>query len=119
MLTDRAYTFAEVAAIAYKDKYFSAEEGLKHLSKKTTPSTLPIALQHDLPPNSSEILREAKEMSDHLDQVKASGSASLHPVPDIGRTEEVCPQNDESNDDQDGKRVSGVQTSTMQALGRH
>ena len=36
-LTNRAYTFAEIAKIAYEDKYFTDQEGLEHVAKKTAP----------------------------------------------------------------------------------
>ena len=37
-LTDRAYTFAEIAAFAYKERYFTSEEGLNWLEDRTAPS---------------------------------------------------------------------------------
>ena len=42
-LTDRAYSFAEVAAIAYREKFFTSEEGLQHIAKRTAPTNPPVA----------------------------------------------------------------------------
>ena len=60
LLTDRAYTFAEIAMLAYQAKYFTDQEGLQVVSKKTAPSKVALATTKSGP--------SAKEASDELDK---------------------------------------------------
>ena len=80
MFTDRAYTFAELACVAYNDKYFYDQEGLNHLSQKTAPSkpgTKKLETEEqELDP--SEIIKRAKIASDELDKAKKSDPNSTH-----------------------------------------
>ena len=39
LLTDRPYTFAEIATIAYEDKFFTDPDGPKHIAERTAPSS--------------------------------------------------------------------------------
>ena len=57
-LTDRAYSFAEVAAIAYREKFFTSEEGLQHIAKRTAPTNPPVA--------------QTKEAFEHADAIDES-----------------------------------------------
>ena len=78
IMTNRAYTFSEVAAIAYREKFFTCNEGLQHIAKKTKPSTAPVAIaKKQVSEEYSNILDDAKAMSDNLDEIKAACSNPL------------------------------------------
>ena len=70
-LTDRAYTFAEVAKIAYEEKFFTDQEGLQHLAKKTAPPKSAKVKKIDV--EAAKILGKAKTVSDELDKEKNTG----------------------------------------------
>ena len=75
-LTDRAYSFAEVAAIAYREKFFTSEEGLQHIAKRTAPTNPPVAQTKEAF-DASSLLDDAKATSDNIDQMKASCTSKL------------------------------------------
>ena len=118
LLTDRAYTFAEVAMIAYQEKYFTDQEGLQVVSKKTAPPKAALAATKSGPSDTNvdpkEIIRAAKEASDELDRTKNTGSTE-HPfspglIPNNNLSniivnniseEDVGIKDNENNDDMD------------------
>ena len=75
-LTDVAYSFAEVAAIAYKEKFFTSGEGLQHIAKRTAQTNPPVAQTKDAF-DASSLLDDAKATSDNIEQVKASCTSKL------------------------------------------
>ena len=78
LLIDRAYPFSELAAIAYKEKFFCSEEGLTHLSKRTKPTNPPVSNKRERESfEGSDIIDKVKAMSDDLDKVKASRTSKL------------------------------------------
>ena len=84
---DRAYSFVEVATMAYSSKYFTSEEGLAHLAEKTGPAASSVPVSEPSLDQSS-IIAGAKAMSETIDHYRASGSGltphqqpSLIPAP--------------------------------------
>ena len=72
---DRPYTFAEITAMAYTNKYFASEDGLAHLSKKTGPavsSPAPLLAASA----GKTIVAGAKAISDQLVQFTPSVSGA-------------------------------------------
>ena len=69
-----------MAGIAYRHQYFNSEEGLKHLSRKTQPTTSPIAVK-SASEFASSILNEAKANSDYISRQGDSLSSTLNSNP--------------------------------------
>ena len=65
-LTDKAYTFAEVATLCYEQKIFTSPEGMKYLAKKL--KIKPSGDNDDT--TDTNIILKAKEISDKLNNVK-------------------------------------------------
>ena len=82
MFTDRAYTFAELATIAYDGKYFKDEEGLQHLAQKTAPPKSAVKKSEIKKPESKEeveILDEDMEnMKERAVLAESRAAALLH-----------------------------------------
>ena len=86
-LVDRAYSFVEVTTMAYSSKYFTSDEGLAHLVKKTSPAASSVPVPEP-PLSQSSIIAGAKALSENIDLYRASDSGlpsnqqpSLIPAP--------------------------------------
>ena len=84
-MTDRAYTFAEVAAWGCKNNLFPHPDGIAHLVKSTSPpsTSVPVKVPRVGGPavvnqalDNPGIIAAAKEMSDKMDQSKAANPVS-------------------------------------------
>ena len=89
LMSDRAFTFAEVAALAYKKGIFTSDEGLKLVSKRTAPAVPHVKVNNGSgnakvnngsSGNAKVILQDAKEMSDILNKERSSCTLPDNPL---------------------------------------
>ena len=81
-LIDKAYTFVEVAKIAYEKGLFLSKPGLQHISKRTQLPITSVLKQLTGPVMSdAAMLATAKEASEKLDNVKTKDSDVLPIAP--------------------------------------